>query len=180
MTGLIEEEEEWRPVVGYEGSYEVSDQGRVRSLDRTYLRGTTRVVIRGRLLKFVTTRSGHLSLHLSIDGVTKGFLVHRLVALAFLGPPPTGKPYVLHGPGGPADNRLSNIRWGNAAENMEDAVKDGTANFWGHVTNPKPNCPQGHPYEGDNLYIDPRGRRVCRACKREWARKKHNYKKFRV
>ena len=145
--------EEWRAVVGYEGLYEVSDQGRVRSLDRFYL-----------------TR----------DGKPRGFLVHRLVAQAFLGSAPEGKPNVLHSDNAPDNNRVTNLRWGTQKENIQDAVDAGTADFWGHKKNPKPNCPRGHPYSGGNLYIDPRGRRVCRTCKREWARRKHGYKDFRV
>lgn len=173
--------EEWRAVVGYEGLYEVSDQGRVRSLDRFYLRGgEVRVPVRGRVLKAHEMPSGHLSLHLTRDGKPRGFLVHRLVAQAFLGSAPEGKPNVLHSDNAPANNRVTNLRWGTQKENIQDAVDAGTADFWGHKKNPKPNCPRGHPYSGGNLYIDPRGRRVCRTCKREWARRKHGYKEFRV
>lgn len=172
--------EEWRAIPEYEGIYEVSTAGGVRSLDRFYSRNGVAVKTRGRTLKVTVMSSGHLSLHLFKHGKSRGFLVHRLVALTFLGPAPEGKPNVLHGDNNPANNHVSNLRWGSQKENMDDAVKAGTSDPWGHKRNPKPNCPQNHPYSGDNLYIDPRGRRVCRTCKREWARRKHNYKDFRV
>lgn len=175
--------EEWRPVVDFEGLYEVSDRGNVRRLPGVIVRSNgAPQTIPQRDMKTVTTKHGYKSLHLSKDGVATGHLVHRLVARAFLGEPPLGKELVLHGQGGPGDNRVENIRWGSYLENMKDAVKDGTADFWGHKRNPKPNCPAGHPYSGQNLYVDPGGRRVCRTCKREWARRKYGYSedRFRV
>lgn len=173
-------EEEWRPVVGWEDYYSVSSTGRVRSDTRKILRSNgVPQTIPMRVMKQVENKLGYKSLHLTRDGKPVGWQVHRLVAFAFLGEPPEGKNLVLHGLGGPGDNSVENIRWGNHKENMQDAEDEGTANFWGHKTNPKYNCPSGHPYEGSNLYIDPRGRRVCRTCKREWARRKHGYAKER-
>ena len=173
--------EEWKPVVGWEGLYEVSSHGRVRSLDRVVVRSNGHPqTVKGCLLGQSERRSGHKSLHLSRGGKARGYLVHRLVAEAFSGTPPVGKFYVLHSNGVPGDNQASNLRWGDQKDNMADAVRHGTSDCWGHKKNPKPDCPQGHPYSGDNLYMDPRGRRVCRSCKREWARQKYNYKEFRV
>lgn len=169
--------EEWRPVPGYEGLYEVSSLGSVRSLPRIVRRGEQEVNTPGKVLKQATMKQGHASLNLCRDGVPKGVLVHRLVALAFLGDPPPGKDLVLHGPNGVSDNSVANLRWGNHKENTGDAIRDGTADFWGHSNRTKTHCPKEHPYSGDNLYIDPRGRRVCRTCKREWARRKREDRK---
>lgn len=172
--------EEWRPVVGYEGLYSVSNEGRVRTEERVIVRSNgVPQTIKVKIRTLTTRPGGYKSLHLTRNGVSEGWLVHRLVALAFLGAPPVGKELVLHGSEGSGVNRVENLRWGSHLENMQDAVEEGTANFWGHKTNPKPSCPQGHLYEGSNLYIDPRGRRVCRTCKREWARKKYGYREDR-
>lgn len=167
-------------MVGWEGFYSVSSEGRVRTEERVTVRSNgVPQTIKSKIRTLTTRPGGYKSLHLTRGGVSEGWLVHRLVALAFLGPPPEGKELVLHGSKGPSINEVSNLRWGDHKENMRDAVEEGSANFWGHKTSPKTSCPQGHPYKGDNLYIDPRGRRVCRACKREWARKKHEYREDR-
>lgn len=172
--------EQWLPVVGYEGIYEVSSYGRVKTVGRVIIRSNGHPqTIPERIRRPYSMPSGHLSVNLAGPGGSRGHLVHRLVAMAFI-ERVEGKPNVLHSDNDPTNNRVTNLRWGTQKENIEDSVESGTADFWGHKKNPKPNCPQDHPYSGDNLYIDPRGRRVCRTCKREWARRKYDYKEFRV
>jgi hypothetical protein len=95
--------ERWLPVPGYEGFYEVSDLGRVRSLAR---QGTY-----GRTLKPIPDSHGYLRVVLSCDKRRRGRYVHQLVLLAFIGPCPTGHE-VRHGPAGKLDNRLSNLSYG--------------------------------------------------------------------
>lgn len=118
--------EEWRPVPGYEGRYEVSDQGRVRSLDRvvrTYNGGSyTR---KGALMHPTKDTFGHLQVRLS-PGKGKGqmFQVHRLVAMAFLGPRPDGL-HTRHLNGDPTDNRAENLAFGTGAENQIDCYRYG-------------------------------------------------------
>ena len=77
--------EYWRPVVGYEGLYEVSNFGRVRSLDR-WVKGRNGSVrlCKGRILKPFTTKNGYLKVSLCKNGKVKTFKVHRLVVEAFL------------------------------------------------------------------------------------------------
>jgi hypothetical protein len=70
-------------------------------------------------------RYGHMKVSLARPGVRKSASLGRLVALAFLGPPPTGQ-QVRHGPGGAADNRLVNLCYGTPAENAQDKERDGT------------------------------------------------------
>ncbi len=130
--------EEWRAVVGFEGSYEVSNLGRVRSLDRhvTYQKqtGKTRSVTKfykGRLLRPGTVKSGHQLVVLGLGNIKRSKFVHDLVLRAFVGPPPP-ETECCHGDGNPANNPLSNLRWGTRLENVADAIKHGTANFWGH------------------------------------------------
>jgi hypothetical protein len=158
--------EHWRPVPGYERSYEVSDLGRVRSLDRITDRGRK---WRGRVMSPAPMGPrGYLVVTLWRDGAQRTALVHRLVLSAFVGPPPDGAEG-LHGIGGPADNRLSNLAWGTHSENQFDQVAHGT-----HGNASKTRCPSGHPYDDENTYLYPgRAHRTCRACKREWLR---NYK----
>lgn len=105
--------ERWRSVVGYEGLYEVSDLGRVRSKYRG-----------GRIL--VPQLTGrYLSVKLCRDGKVTTRRVHRLVAEAFLGPLPPGQ-HTRHGPGGRLDNRLVNLSYGTPLQNSHDQERDGT------------------------------------------------------
>lgn len=113
--------EEWRAVPGFEGAYEVSDQGRVRSLARR-----VRAVYRGsestRSVPPCVLRPGRMPFgHQSVMlGKAAGsHCVHALVMLAFVGPPPTGHE-VRHLNGDPADNRLENLCYGTRGENTRD------------------------------------------------------------
>lgn len=115
--------ERWLPVPGYEGFYEVSDLGRVRTVPR--IDGMGRFV-RARIRK--PQWHGHyLGLRLSVRGEITGRYLHRMVAAAFLGPCPDGME-VLHGDDDRMNNRLSNLRYDTRAANMgEAAERDRTA-----------------------------------------------------
>lgn len=127
--------EEWRAVVGYEGLYEVSSLGRVRSLDRLreqlIARGPdrTRTVsrrLRGRVLAPLPIKSGgYLGVNLSDGSRQKVRKIHQLVAAAFLGPRPDGL-IPLHWDGDSHNNRSSNLRYGTHKENTADAIRHGT------------------------------------------------------
>lgn len=151
--------EEWRPVIGYEGAYEVSNHGRVRSLDRII---TTKAGVRkrtkGRLLKPGLQRRGHLSVIVGGDAKR----VHRLVLEAFVGPAPKGHE-CCHSDGNPANNHLSNLRWGSQSENTYDRVRHGT-----HNNAAKTHCPRGHDLVAPNLIPHKLklGYRGCLACAR--------------
>lgn len=114
--------ESWLPIVGYEGLYEVSDLGRVRSLDRRDSRGNR---INGRLRVLSVMESGHMVVSLCKTGNQRSVYVHRLVLEAFVGPCPEGQE-CLHGDGNGLNNRLRNLRWGTSLENSADASKHGT------------------------------------------------------
>lgn len=154
--------EQWKPIPGYEGIYEVSAQGRVRSIDRLDARGRR---IRGRVLKPETNRYGHLQVGLWSGGEKCKAYVHRLALLAFIGPPPEGMEG-CHNDGNPSDNRLENLRWDTRSANMLDKVLHGTH----HHAN-KTHCPAGHEYTEANTYVYSKSRggldRQCRACHRE-------------
>ena len=118
--------EEWRDVPGYEGRYQVSDQGRVRSLDcrvRIVIHGveTTRRSP-GRMLKPGGSGSlGHVTVAV---GKGNSIPVHTLVMLAFVGPRPKGMD-VAHNNGTPGDNRLCNLRYATRQHNNQDIVYHG-------------------------------------------------------
>lgn len=154
--------EMWKPVVGYEGLYEVSDLGNVRSVDRTviYKTGQPRHY-KGQTLKLKPAH-GYWRVELNRNGKPACFQVHRLVLAAFVGPLPEGKE-VCHNNGNPGDNRLENLRYGTRSENQLDRVKHGT-----HHEVRKTHCPRGHSLADPNLRADQKrkGKRVCLACGR--------------
>lgn len=125
-VAVAEPTERWLPVVGYEGLYEVSDQGRVWSVPRLCLKwdGTRRAG--GNILGQHFYR-GYISVTLYRDGKRRNWKVHQLVATAFIGPRPPGYE-TRHGPGGRRDNRLVNLSYGTPAENNRDRIRDGTTN----------------------------------------------------
>ena len=150
--------ENWKPVPGYEGCYEVSDRGSVRSLDRVARDGKR---LRGQAIAPWQMPSGHLRVGLTRNGIKRTLKVHRLVLLAFVGPPPTGME-VLHRDGDPTNNTLENLRWGTKSENSRDQLAHGT-----HAEARKVQCPSGHPYDATNTYVSPTsGHRKCRECTR--------------
>ena len=116
QIGPGEAEERWLPVSGFEGLYEVSNLGRVRSIERlawsreTSARAAYARKIRARVLKARAHRGGYKLVNLSRDGEQRSFTIHELVLEAFVGPRPLGLE-ACHGLGGPGDNRLANLRW---------------------------------------------------------------------
>lgn len=158
--------ERWLPIPDYEGLYEVSNHGRVRSVDRiiviTYQRRTTYTSHRsGRILRPRTNeRSPYPWVSLCRDGNDSQRFVHTLVLSAFVGPRPSGAEG-CHRDDNPANNHVSNLRWDSHSENVMDIVRNG--NHW-QVT--KTHCPQNHPYDDDNTYTGAGGRR-CRKCNAE-------------
>lgn len=124
-------QETWKPVPGYEGLYEVSDQGRVRSLDRVVPNGSPGGrLIQGQPLKTAPAWGGYRRVCLPKN---KSFLVHCLVAAAFLGPRPD-KHDVRHLNGNRTDNRLANLAYGDRAENLRDCYRYGSHAPQGRLT----------------------------------------------
>lgn len=105
--------EEWRGVKDYEGLYQISNTGKVKSL----YRNNERILI-GDIIK------GYLRVELTKNKKIKKFLVHRLVAQAFI-PNPENKPYVNHIDGNKENNNVSNLEWCTQRENINHAWETG-------------------------------------------------------
>ena len=164
--------ETWKPVVGWEGLYSVSDRGRVRSEDRTvhYSSGRIRTV-RGKIRALGSHRFGYPMVTMKSAGrKQRTEYVHRLVLEAFVGPCPEGME-VCHNNGDPTCNLLSNLRWDTHSENTRDKRRHGTD----HEVN-KTHCKRGnHPLKGANLspWKLRTGQRECLACARTRSRVNH-------
>lgn len=144
--------ETWRPIPGYERTYRVSSLGRIYSIPRPRTRGG--------LLSVKISKRGYPAVALVQDGKQVTHEVHRLVALAFLGPRPAGAD-VRHLDGDCLRPHVDNLAYGTRSENQYDLVAHGR-----HVTARKTHCPKGHEYTPENIRVIPSrpNARYCRAC----------------
>ncbi|WP_336974201.1 NUMOD4 motif-containing HNH endonuclease [Sphingobium aromaticiconvertens] len=135
----------WRDIPGYEGLYQASSDGQIRSLDRIVaLRGRYGQLVRRKLKGVVLSQTmqeatpGYFrwTVGLSRDGHCSTRLVHQLVMEAFVGPRSSGIE-VAHGDGDPLNNRLDNLRYATPAENTADKVAHGTVAQGGRVAGAK-------------------------------------------
>lgn len=119
----------WKAVPGFEGLYEVSDLGRVRSLDRTVIRraksGPHPKRIKGKMLVLWKHPTGYRCVYLCKDGETFVMTVQKVVADTFLGPRPEGTE-VCHWDGDKTNNRLENLRYDTRKANREDSRRHDT------------------------------------------------------
>lgn len=101
----------WKPVKGYEGLYEVSNKGRVKSLKRYSVRfGHQKELVGEKLMSLHKSSEGYIIVHLSKDGERKSKSVHRLVAQAFI-PNPHCYPLINHKDENKANNHVENLEW---------------------------------------------------------------------
>ena len=107
-------EEAWKPIKDYEGLYEISNLGRVKSLN---YRNTGKE----KVLKNIECSNGYLMVNLTKNGKQKSFYVHRLVAETFI-PNPEDKPCIDHINTIRTDNRVSNLRWVTQKENCNNEL----------------------------------------------------------
>lgn len=119
----------WKDIPGYEGKYQASTEGRIRSLDREvggichFTGKPFRRRIKGKILRpGKYCKNGHLSVVLGHG--TPGKPVHQLIMRTFVGKPPKGME-VLHNNGNPTDNRLKNLRYGTRSDNILDVYRQG-------------------------------------------------------
>lgn len=157
---MLDDTERWLPVVGYEGYYEVSSAGRVRSLDRwiPYVdRRKPRFWV-GQIRK-INLVKGYPHLMLKRQDRGLNVYVHTLVCEAFYGPRPAPDWEVRHLNGDPQDNRATNLSWGTKKQNAQDSIRHGTNKELN-----KTRCKYEHEFTDENTRRDSRGRRWCRAC----------------
>ena len=119
----------WKDIPGYEGSYQVSNIGRVRSFDREFIDSIgRRRLLKGRVFFSHKSRTGYIGirLHSAIrQKKRKSFLTHRLVLMAFKGMPTKKRPHCNHINGIKTDNRIENLEWCSNKENVRHAYRIG-------------------------------------------------------
>lgn len=115
----------WEDITGYEGFYQVSNMGRVRSVDRVISHSHSGYsTYKGRVKKTSFDTRGYPHASLTVNCVCKTFKIHRLVAQAFI-PNPEKKETVNHKNGIKTDNRVDNLEWMTNTENMRHAHATG-------------------------------------------------------
>lgn len=157
--------ETWKHVLGWQGFYEVSDHGNVRSVDREVeQRNGVKRRFSGRMLR-QSNLNGYRTVSLNRPGVNERRTVHRMVLEAFVGPRPEGLE-ACHANHDRKDNRLENLRWDTRKANAEDRIHAGNAIGWNAE---KTHCKHGHEFTPENTYVH-RGERACRTCRSARAR----------
>ena len=114
----------WKNVVGFEEQYEISNLGNLRSKERfvKHWRGGERKY-KSNVKNIRLNDKGYFRCNLKNEGKRYDFTIHKLVALAFL-PNEENKPFVNHKNGIKTDNRVENLEWCSASENVTHAVKN--------------------------------------------------------
>lgn len=122
---MEEVKEIWKKVKGYEGLYSVSNLGRIYSRPR-FVKGKngTEYWKKGRFLKPQTNPKGYLFVNLCKDGYVKLFLVHRLVAIAFI-PNPLNLPLINHKDGIKKNIKPDNLEWSTESNNVQHSYDMG-------------------------------------------------------
>jgi hypothetical protein len=151
--------EQWKPIRGYEGLYEVSNMGRVKSLDQVSYRsnGITMCYIRqkGRLLKGRLVGSKKKKQYLGVllcrNGKQENKKIHRLVAEAFI-PNPNNYPQIDHIDGNKTNNTVSNLEWVTNEENMRRSWEKGLRSYCGE-NSPRAKLTQSEVDEIRNTYV---------------------------
>lgn len=114
----------WKDIEGYEGHYQVSNKGVVKSLDREIPHSKGGVAsIKGRILKPHANKCGGLRVKLWCEGRVKSHQIHRLVAAAYIANP-ENKPEVNHKDGDRSNNKVVNLEWVTASENIQHSYDE--------------------------------------------------------
>ena len=113
-----EDIEEWRYIEGYEGLYQVSSKGKIKSVERT---DRNNHKVKEKIRKLNSDKYGYLMVNLWKDGTNKTSYIHRLVAQAFI-PNPDNKPCIDHINTDKTDNRVENLRWVTPKENINNPI----------------------------------------------------------
>lgn len=121
-------DEQWKPVVGWEGLYEVSSFGQVKSLSRTSTipnrwGGLTTRTYPDKIMSQAKNKSEYFQVVLDHDGRRSREHVHRLLCRAFNGPSEDGRTHVAHWDGNGLNNHVDNLRWATPFENSQDRIR---------------------------------------------------------
>ena len=107
----------WKPIEGYDGDYEASNIGRVKSIKSN------------KMLKPMKKRTGYYAVGLYKNAIRKYVSLHRVVAIAFIGNPPEGKDQINHIDGDKANNSVQNLEWCNQSENLAHSFNIGLRDY---------------------------------------------------
>ena len=114
----------WLPIEGYENLYEVSNLGRVRSLEHTVIKKNgVKLKVPGKILKPGTNKNGYLKVVLSKNGIHRNYYLHRIVSTAFI-PNYDKKPCVNHLDEDKTNNTADNLEWCTAKENTNYGTRN--------------------------------------------------------
>ena len=116
--------EVWRPIIGYENQYEVSNYSRIKSIDRTVKRGNNILPIKERILKPVINNRGYFTVSLCKDAKYKHVCNHRIAAIIYI-PNPEKKLFINHKDGIKINNYIDNLEWSTCSENNQHAYDIG-------------------------------------------------------
>lgn len=117
-------QEIWKPIAGFEGIYDISNLGRVKSLARLRrAKGNAFAPVRERIRVPAIQREGYVCAFLCREGKSAKFYIHRLVATAFLDNP-ENLPQVNHIDGNKQNNRIDNLEWTTASQNCRHAIDE--------------------------------------------------------
>lgn len=114
----------WKDIPDYEGVYQVSNLGRIRSLDRYIKRGKSGFFKEGQIQKLQNNGNGYLYKQLKHEGRYRNFYIHRLVLMVFIGERPDGM-VICHKDGDTTNNNLNNLRYDTPLENNIDQFRHG-------------------------------------------------------
>lgn len=165
--------EEWRPILGWEGYYEVSNLGRIRSVDRfvVHTHSTGKRIAKGKILNQHSNDYGYMFVMASKENKQRRIWVHRAVLEAFVEVKPPGM-VTMHLDNNPKNNNLSNLKWGTQKENIQQCTAEGR-----QANVRKTHCPRGHELVESNLVKHhlKRGKRACYSC--NWASQRFGVKR---
>lgn len=114
----------WKDIKGYEGLYQISNFGRIKSLPKKRINGTNFYIQKEKILKPQLKTKRYLGINLTKNKMHKNFLVHRLVAEAFIDNP-YDLPQVNHKDCNKLNNNINNLEWCTQEENLNHALRNG-------------------------------------------------------